>query len=141
MKICLLVASLLVDYFNMSLNKILNEIKEFSESENEEVCGIIYKKNRRFLFKKCKNTELKRQSRFEISSKDYLDIYKEGDIVSIFHSHPIGKSGLSKSDMIHSDYLDIPFLMYENETKKFYLHEVEDFKYLKSLKKALSCVK
>lgn len=125
----------------MSLNNILIEIKKFSESESEEVCGIIYKKQRKFLFKKCNNTELERQVKFEISSKDYLNIYKEGDIVSIFHSHPIGKSGLSKSDIIHSDYLDIPFLMYENETKKFYLHEVKDFKYLKSLKKALSCVK
>jgi len=124
----------------MSLEKIIKYIIKISENSDEEVCGIIYKSKNRFLFKECINMANNKKHEFIICDKDYIDIHNNGEIVCIFHSHPYGTNGLSKYDLLNSEYLQIPFLMYEKETKKTYINEIEDCKHLKSLKKTLSCV-
>lgn len=125
----------------MSLEKIIkNIIKISEENDEEEVCGIIYKSKNKFFFKECINMANNKKHEFIIGDSDYIDIYNKGEIACIFHSHICGSNGLSKYDILNSEYLNIPFLMYEKETKKLYINEIEGSKYLKSLKKTLSCV-
>lgn len=141
METCPLEDFLLVDYIDMSLNLILQNLKRTSESSENEVCGIIYKSKNKFFYKECINISSNPKYEFDIGDNDYIETYKAGEIVCIFHSHPMGNTGLSKYDLMISEHLGVPFLMYENQTKEFHINKVDDFKYLNSLKKALSCVK
>lgn len=141
MEICLSADFLRVDYISMSLNSIFKNLKETSESSEDEVCGIIYKNKNKFLYKECVNISANPKYEFNIADKDYIETYKKGEIVCIFHSHTVGDTGLSNYDLLNSEYLGVPFLMYENKTKKFHINKIKGFKYLNSLKKALSCVK
>ena len=103
------------------LDKLYLEMKRYSENFSDtESCGLIYKnKKGESRFKECKNIHPDPIDFFEICPSEYLKISNQGEIEAVFHSHP-KSGGPSDMDIKMSKNLELPFVIYSLETRKFY---------------------
>lgn len=102
---------------------ILEEIKNICQkNKDSETCGFILKKNKKYITTECSNVSSNSKSSFEIPDEEYIFAYKNFKIISIFHSHVIGDHSLSKEDLLISEELDIPIIVYSLKSKKFNFH-------------------
>lgn len=117
------------------MEEILKEIKNISQSKSEnEVCGFLFKKNKKILIKDCENIAIDKTCNFEISANDYLEVWENGEIIAIYHSHPNSSENLSDIDISIAEEMMIPIIVYSNKNNKFNIFIPEDIKKNKTLK-------
>lgn len=63
-----------------------------------ESCGLVVSIEEQLLYRPCINIADQPESRFEISSDDWLRAQWQGDVVAVVHSHPGGPDYLSEAD-------------------------------------------
>lgn len=100
---------------------LLDELKNYSESENE-VCGFIVKTDENaYKYINCQNLHPQKDKYFLISPLDYL-LYKDG---VLFHSHPAHSDteGFSEWDIENQNYHCLDMLLYSVKHNKFYFKE------------------
>jgi len=95
------------------------EIEKICESNfQEESCGLLIKNNYKYEITKNKNIHPAKEENFLINYTDYIN---ENPIL-IWHNHINQTEEPSESDLISSRALGVPFLIYSNQSKGFYLH-------------------
>lgn len=107
--------------FNLKNKQFYKEIIEHAESHpNEEVCGtvsldklLVTQVNREV------NESNDRSNCFRISPSRIMETE---NILGIYHSHPKGGSEPSELDIKNSEEMCLPFLIYSNQNKDFYLY-------------------
>ena len=89
------------------------------ESKPLECCGILAKKNNKFLYWKCNNVAKDNpEYSFVIDPLDCADCDDNVDeIHGIVHSHPEGEFRFSDNDIASCNYLDVPFYLVEPSTQ------------------------
>ena len=89
------------------------------ESKPLECCGILAKKNNKFLYWKCNNVAKDNpEYSFVIDPLDWADCEDNVDeIHGIDHSHPEGEFRFSDNDIASCNYLDVPFYLVEPSTQ------------------------
>ena len=130
----------LVDFLaqtNLNLNMIDNKIKNFikkhaEEQKENEVCGFIIEKDKKFDFLKCKNISKNPSFNFEISSVEYLNIKKQSEKIHyIYHSHPLFCEDcvFSEQDKNCAEALNLPLILFCTKTNEFKIFNPTNFKY------------
>ena len=89
------------------------------ESKPLECCGILAKKNNKFLYWKCNNVAKDNpEYSFVIDPLDWADCEDNVDeIHGIVHSHPEGEFRFSDNDIASCNNLDVPFYLVEPSTQ------------------------
>ncbi len=99
---------------NINFNVIfLKNIKKISKSCKFEICGGVTSK-KMFLWP---NKSLNPKKGFFVDPLKYCKIIDE--IEYFFHSHPFSSAKPSKIDLIGSEEIDKPFLIYSNIKNNF----------------------
>ena len=103
------------------INKIiLDEIKEYCRQfTKKESCGVIYLNDSHLSFLPCENISQSPDYYFSIDPVILIDY----DVQYIVHSHVIGSSQPSESDISNSNELCIPYLIYSLRDNDFFLYE------------------
>lgn len=97
--------------------------KEAKLSPNIETCGLLGRKNGDYSVKMLKNKHSDPRNFFSIDPLEFLVFKNQNEIVSIFHSHCIGDSQASEFDVITSENIEVPFLIFSIPENKFNLFE------------------
>lgn len=107
--------------FNLKNKEFYKEIVEHSVSRpEEEVCGIVYLD--KLLVTQVSrevNESSDRANSFKISPSRIIETE---NILGIYHTHPKGGAEPSELDIRNSEEMCLPFLIYSNENKNFYLY-------------------
>lgn len=103
------------------------KIKNFIKSQTikyapREACGFIVEKNNRISCITANNIAQDPIRNFQISSIDFLNVKNTNNILYIYHSHLSDNFDFSELDILTSDNLNIPFLLYviKDNSYKFY---------------------
>ena len=104
----------------LSINKaLLSKMRDYSlKSKLEESCGLVVKSGQGLEFVPCINECDNREDMFRISHIKMLS----HDVRFIFHSHPSGSARPSKFDIMYSNEIGIPFLIYSVPDDNFNLY-------------------
>ena len=87
--------------------------KEYSENLfPKEACGLVAIIKGQEVFYPCKNVAESTMEYFAIDPDDYADCEDQGEIVGIFHSHPVTDSIASEVDILSCNYLKMPWHIY-----------------------------
>ncbi len=103
-------------------DNIKNQLIDFAEENAEkEICGFILYEKGDFVFAESRNYSMREEEAFEIHPADFLLKKLTGNLVAIFHSHPVGQGDSTPSsyDMITSRECLYPYLIYSCESKTF----------------------
>lgn len=105
---------------------ILSTIKEISLSNKiEEICGLIYLKDKKLELYPCENVSFDKRKNFIINPFDFRICKTKGDIVACYHSHVKG-GGFSGEDISNSLNIELPYILYNNVLDKFYFFYPKD---------------
>ena len=113
--------------FNLKNKEFYKEIVKHAESNpNEEVCGtvsldklLIAQVNKEI------NESVDKSNSFQISPNKIINT---DNILGVYHSHPSGTAEPSDSDKSNSEEMCLPYLIYSNEFKNFYLYYPQSYK-------------
>lgn len=111
-------------------DSFLNQVIDFAHKvKEEEVCGFILYKDGDFVIEKSRNYSMQPEKMFEIHPADFLSQKLTGNLIAIFHSHPIGKGDSTPSsyDLMNARECLYPYLIYSCETKTFNLFYEDHF--------------
>tara|TARA_Y100000310_G_scaffold337835_1_gene425928 strand:+ start:1615 stop:2025 length:411 start_codon:yes stop_codon:yes gene_type:complete len=86
--------------------------KECLKNPREESCGFLIFSKRRVRIRPCSNIDENKDSHFRISIKDYIRFSKEGELFGVYHSHTNALPDFSRRDIIHSEEMMVPYLVY-----------------------------
>jgi len=113
----------------MTSSKYYEEIIEHAKSnQQEEVCGlIILNKDLSINVKKLKNNSGKPRECFAISAQDFINNKLKYKILCIYHSHPLTNEEPSRQDILASEELGIPYLIYSLKSNNFFLYYPESY--------------
>lgn len=111
---------------NIESEEYYKKIAEHAESlPEEEVCGFIYLDR---LLNPCVSREVNesqdKKNFFSISPSRILSLE---NIIGVYHSHPEGTAEPSKFDREMSEEMCMPFLVYSNKNKDFWLHYPDSY--------------
>ena len=111
-------------------DSIKDELINFAEtSSDNELCGFVLYEDGAFVFHESRNYSMHPEKMFEIHPADFLSKKLSGNLVAIFHSHPVGQGDSTPSsyDMVNSRECLYPYLIYSCETKTFNLFYEDHF--------------
>lgn len=81
-----------------------------SELPNE-ACGLVAIVKGREKYFPCKNLSPSPQEMFAIDPSDYAKVEELGEVVEIFHSHPIVPARASEADMVSCEKTQLPWII------------------------------
>ena len=87
-------------------------IKYAKEIAPNESCGLVAIINGKEKFWPCKNLADSKFEYFIIDPDDWAECEDTGEIIGIFHSHPIGSSTPSENDKASCEFLNVPYYIY-----------------------------
>lgn len=90
-------------------------IKYANEIAPNESCGLVAIINGKEKFWPCKNLAESKFEYFIIDPDDWAKCEDTGEIIGIFHSHPVGTSTPSENDKASCEFLDVPYYIYSIE--------------------------
>lgn len=113
----------------MISSKYHQEIIEHAESnKEEEICGlVILNKDLTVRVKRLNNSSSTPKECFAISAQDFINNKIKNKILSIYHSHPFTDEEPSKQDILVSEELGIPYLIYSLKSNNFFLYYPESY--------------
>ena len=101
-------------------NELLNIIRKYALSlSTQESCGLIVRKNSGVEFVKCDNLSESPEHNFEINPK----IFIENKVLYVYHSHVNCSADPSRLDVLYSNELCVPFLIYSIRDDEFKIYE------------------
>jgi proteasome lid subunit RPN8/RPN11 len=107
------------------MNKILirSQIKKHAlDLNNEEVCGFIYiSDSGRLKSIRCDNLHDDKKNQFLINPKEFIKLKKNYIILSVYHSHINCGPEPSKTDLMTSEELCLPYYIYSLKSDSFFL--------------------
>tara|TARA_R100000234_G_scaffold33603_2_gene19757 strand:- start:504 stop:1208 length:705 start_codon:yes stop_codon:yes gene_type:complete len=90
--------------------------KEYSEKlYPKEACGLVAIIKGKKVFYPCKNVAESTMEFFALDPDDYADCENQGEIIGIFHSHPVSSSIPSEVDILSCNYLKMLWYIYSNK--------------------------
>lgn len=108
-------------------DKFIQDLIDYAESEPlKEICGFVCYKDDSLFFEPARNHSSDNDS-FLISPIDFLQKKLSGELVAIFHSHPLTKENPSDYDIKNSKNCLFPFLIFSLVTEKFHLFDMPHF--------------
>ena len=132
MQISYLMEDFLVAGFINMIHKQIAEICE--KNKNEESCGLILHKGKKFFLKACENKSNDKTKYFKINSQEYIDIYKKYKILMCYHSHVLGDENPSDYDKKYSEEMILPFYIYSTVSKKYKIYYPSELRLYKNLR-------
>ena len=63
----------------------------------QESCGLVIRSGEAEKYIPCDNNHVDPENHFSISAEDYIQASQIGEVIAIVHSHPNGKSTLTKT--------------------------------------------
>jgi proteasome lid subunit RPN8/RPN11 len=98
----------------MKVNKNLTLAmhKEAQLRYPEEACGFLINENNKIKFVACKNIDSTPLERFVIGTEDVASAEDRGEIISVWHSHPNGKSRMSDADVHSCDAFGVNWIVF-----------------------------
>jgi proteasome lid subunit RPN8/RPN11 len=109
---------------NININSsFYEEIKDHALKQSaHEVCGfVILNDFGEVEIEPCENIHPDKTNGFKIQTKVFLDSLKK-DVLAIYHSHPFDSSDPSSHDLVQSQELCTPFVIYSVKYDNFYIH-------------------
>jgi proteasome lid subunit RPN8/RPN11 len=70
----------------------------------------------------CENINTNKSDNFIIDARIFLQAIKDKNVLAIYHSHPNDFASPSKWDLLQSEELCIPFVIYSLKNKEFFVH-------------------
>lgn len=112
----------------MRLNKTaLEAIREHAKEDfPNEACGVLIRKGKRVVARRCKNIDNKPTKFFEISFEELEVCRQEGEVVAIYHSHPNRTSSPSQEDIAHCNVGDHPWIVLGVRRDELLGFEIDD---------------
>lgn len=97
----------------MRLNKTSFEsIREHAIGDYpREACGVLLRKGRKIIARRCANTDKRPTLFFEIAPDEFERCKTEGEVVGIYHSHPRRTSKPSEMDVAYCNAGDHPWII------------------------------
>ena len=120
-----------VDFTRM-IHKQIAEICE--KNQNEESCGLILNKGKKFFLKVCENKSEDKTKYFKINGEEYISLYKKYKILMCYHSHVLGDENPSDYDKKYSEEMILPFYIYSTVSKKYNIYYPSELKLYKNLR-------
>ena len=100
--------------------ELLNVIRDHSRTSlQEETCGLIVEEQDNYKFLACENLSENPSHHFKINPK----IFIENKVLYIYHSHVNCSANPSNLDILYSDELCIPFLIYSIRDDEFKIYK------------------
>jgi proteasome lid subunit RPN8/RPN11 len=109
----------------------LQRVREHAEEDLlHEVCGFIVAVNNREIVMPVENTHPQdREHHARIDGRDYAIAEDLGQILAIYHSHgPKHPADPSQGDIIASERLNIPYLVYSTRFERFTLYRPDGYR-------------
>lgn len=104
----------------LSNKKLLNKIKDYARLFNtQESCGLIIEKSSSVSFIECENLSENPKYHFKIDPK----IFIENKVLYVYHSHVDCTANPSSQDMLYSNELCVPFLIYSIRYDEFKIYK------------------
>tara|TARA_R100001126_G_C4878048_1_gene177335 strand:- start:609 stop:1592 length:984 start_codon:yes stop_codon:yes gene_type:complete len=103
-------------------------IKYAKQISPEESCGLVAIINGKETFWPCKNLSNSKYEFFVIDPNDWAECEDTGEIIGIFHSHPIGVSTPSKNDIESCEFLNVPYYIYSIENNDWSYYKPSQWK-------------
>ncbi len=98
----------------------LNIAKNYClSSPDRESCGLFCESNKKIYFIKCENKSNNPRYEFVIDPYVFID----NNVKYVFHSHTESSAHPSRQDILYSDELEVPFLIYSIKEDSFFLYE------------------
>tara|TARA_R100001126_G_C4870818_1_gene172925 strand:+ start:458 stop:1159 length:702 start_codon:yes stop_codon:yes gene_type:complete len=94
-----------------------------SESQPNEICGLLALIKGKETFWPCKNLSNEPDEYFIIDPEDWANCEDQGELVGIVHSHPHGSALPSEADKASCEHLGLPFYIYSLEHNDWYCFE------------------
>lgn len=113
----------------MIINKYYDEIaKHAQEDQEKEVCGFVVLSNDLIpSIYRTKNVSSDPVNFFSISPAEFLNKKIKNKIIAIYHSHIDSGPEPSEQDIITSEEIGLPYLIYSLKNKDFFLYYPESF--------------
>lgn len=100
--------------------ELLNIIRKYSEaSRQQETCGLVIEAENNCEFLACQNLSENPCHHFKIDPK----IFIENKVLYVYHSHVNCSANPSNMDMLYSNELCIPFLIYSIRDDEFKIYK------------------
>ena len=97
--------------------EIKSEIKLHARAEApKECCGFIIDN---VSVRKARNTSQTKESKFKISTEDYIAASNLGEITAVYHSHPTTEARFSEYDKFNSINHNITYILYALKDNSF----------------------
>ena len=109
---------------NLTFKK--NILRHVQSNRKQEVCGVVLNNFNKLKYKPLKNVHPIKEFNFLIDKFDYNQL-SINNILAIFHSHPLGLSEPSDSDMRESNNTGIPYYIYGGQDRTFSLFYPETY--------------
>jgi proteasome lid subunit RPN8/RPN11 len=94
---------------------VKNAIHDHAMSSDREICGIIKRVKKQFLYERCENIHPNPEEHVRFSKAVYLRIANDSSVVAFVHSHPQGPIEPSKQDMIMQAALKKPAVIWARD--------------------------
>ena len=110
---------------NINIDKnIYQQVAKLAlEKPREEVCGlIVLDQFGEISVEHCENINQNKSNGFVIDAKKFLQYKKNKNILAIYHSHPDDSADPSRLDLLQSEELCLPFVIYSAKNKDFFIH-------------------
>ncbi len=113
----------------MNLNKYEADICSHAKSRpDEEVCGVvILNRDLTVSIKRLSNESSDPKNCFFISPGKFIKLKTTSNIIGIYHSHPCSSEAPSAQDILVSEEIGLPYLIYSLKTESFFLYYPESY--------------
>ena len=99
---------------------LLNSIRRYSKVyDKQESCGLIISRGLGVEFLECVNLSKNPECSFVIDTKKFI----ENKVLYVYHSHVNCSANPSKMDILTSNELGVPFLIYSLKCDEFRVYE------------------
>ena len=110
---------------------LISQIKYFCKDYSQEYCGFIVKDKENFSISvfcgKNYAAQSDKNNVFEIHPLQFLSIKQKYEILAVWHSHNNGSNEPSEGDIKNSEWIALPYLIFDYLNESFSLHTPKNY--------------